>query len=66
MFESPLDELEVTDSRSRLCGLLDSPGNRQVNLQQQQSGQLMIVLALETCPMTQTNAVDVMVSRPNI
>lgn len=42
MFESPLDELEVTGSRSRLLGLLDSPGNRQVNLQQQRSGQLMI------------------------
>lgn len=61
MFESPLDELEVTGSRSRLFGLLDSPGNHQVNLQQQ-----MIVLALETCPRKQTDTVDVMVSCPNI
>lgn len=30
LFESQLDQLEVTSSRSRLFGLLDSPGNRQV------------------------------------
>lgn len=38
MFESPSDEPEVAGSRSRLFGLLDSPGNHQVNLQQHQSG----------------------------
>lgn len=31
MFESPLDEREVSGSRSRLFGLLDSPDKRQVH-----------------------------------
>lgn len=62
MFLSQLDQLEVTSSRSRLFGLLDSPGNRQVtNPQQQQPVQLSIVHpqtktdpAFEACPCSLT------------
>lgn len=65
MFLSQLDQLEVTSSRSRLFGLLESPGNRQVtNPQQHQPFQLPIKhlqiktdLAFEACPCSLTPSV---------
>ncbi|TWW82023.1 Syntaxin-binding protein 4 [Takifugu flavidus] len=65
MFLSQLDQLEVTSPRSRLFGLLDSPGNLQVtNPQQQQPARLPIIhpqiktnLAFEAFPCSLTPSV---------